>query len=118
MLADFMTMQGRASRPVDEIAYAFVGDSRFNMGRSLLVTGAILGSDVRLVVPPGSVLPTTSWRRPMSSQRESGAQITITDDVAGGVDGELTSSTLTSGSRWASRRRSGPSGRRSFAPAR
>ena len=51
MLADFLTMHERASRPYDEISYAFVGDGRFNMGRSLLITGAIMGSDVRLVVP-------------------------------------------------------------------
>ena len=51
MLADFLTMQEHSGRPADAISYAFVGDGRFNMGRSLLITGAILGSDVRLVVP-------------------------------------------------------------------
>ena len=51
MLADFLTMHERSHRPPDEIAYAFVGDCRFNMGRSLLVMGAILGTDVRLVGP-------------------------------------------------------------------
>ena len=87
MLADFMTMRERASRPVDEIAYAFVGDGRFNMGRSLLVTGAILGSDVRLVVPAELSPPDEVVETAHGLAEESGAQITITDDVAAGVDG-------------------------------
>ena len=53
MLADLLTMREHADgRPFGEIAYAFVGDGRFNMGRSLLVTGAIVGADVRIVTPP------------------------------------------------------------------
>src|SRR5437667_239315 len=47
MLADFLTMHESSNKPYDEIAYAFVGDCRFNMGRSLLVMGALMGSDVR-----------------------------------------------------------------------
>ena len=51
MLADFLTMHEASHKPYDAIAYAFVGDCRFNMGRSLLVTGALMGSDVRLAGP-------------------------------------------------------------------
>src|SRR6476661_6593310 len=39
MLADFMTMHEESGKPYDTISYAFVGDCRFNMGRSLLVMG-------------------------------------------------------------------------------
>src|ERR1700749_3705867 len=46
MLADFLTMHESSHKPYDQIAYAFVGDCRFNMGRSLLVMGALMGSDV------------------------------------------------------------------------
>src|SRR6266550_286166 len=46
MLADFLTMHESSNKPYDAIAYAFVGDCRFNMGRSLLVMGALMGSDV------------------------------------------------------------------------
>src|SRR6516162_318357 len=51
MLADFLTMHEASGKPYDGIAYAFVGDCRFNMGRSLLVTGALMGADVRLAGP-------------------------------------------------------------------
>jgi ornithine carbamoyltransferase len=87
MLADFLTMHERTNRAYDEIAYAFVGDGRFNMGRSLLITGAIMGSDVRLVTPeqlrpPGDVVALAH-----ELAAASGARITITDDVAAGVEG-------------------------------
>src|SRR5215831_572989 len=51
MLADFLTMGEAAHKPYDQLAYAFVGDCRFNMGRSLLVMGALMGADVRLAGP-------------------------------------------------------------------
>ena len=43
MLADFLTMGESSGKPYDGISYCFIGDCRFNMGRSLLVTGALLG---------------------------------------------------------------------------
>ena len=51
MLADFLTMHESSHKPYDAIAYAFTGDCRFNMGRSLLIMGALMGSDVRLAGP-------------------------------------------------------------------
>jgi ornithine carbamoyltransferase len=86
MLADFLTMHERSHKPYDEIAYAFVGDGRFNMGRSLLITGAIMGSDVRLVTPAELRPPPDVVALAHDLAAGSGAQITITDDIAG-VDG-------------------------------
>jgi len=51
MLADFLTMHEASHKPYDELTYAFVGDCRYNMGRSLLVMGALMGADVRLGGP-------------------------------------------------------------------
>ena len=59
MLADFLTMHESSHKPYDQIAYAFVGDCRFNMGRSLLVMGALMGSDVRLSGRPNCTRPRT-----------------------------------------------------------
>ncbi len=87
MLADFLTMHERTNRPYDEISYAFVGDGRFNMGRSLLITGAIMGSDVRLVVPEQLRPPEDIVEMANELAATSGAEITITDDVAAGVEG-------------------------------
>src|SRR4051794_38812484 len=51
MLADFLTMQESSRRPWDRITYAYLGDGRSNMGRSLLVMGAIMGASVRICGP-------------------------------------------------------------------
>ena len=51
MHADFLTMHEASNKPFDGITYAFVGDCRFNVGRSLLVMGALMGSDARLAGP-------------------------------------------------------------------
>ena len=87
MLADFLTMHEASNKPYDGISYAFVGDCRFNMGRSLLVMGALMGSDVRLsgpeeLHPPKDVVDTA---RQIADR--TGARITITDDAAQAVSG-------------------------------
>jgi ornithine carbamoyltransferase len=82
MLADFLTMQEASGKPYDRIAYAFTGDCRFNMGRSLLIMGALMGSDVRLA-GPGELHPpkdVVDLARDIAGR--TGARITITDDPA------------------------------------
>ena len=81
MLADFLTMHEASGKRYDEIAYAFVGDLRFNMGRSLLVTGALLGSDVRLIGPADMFPPEDVVAIAEGLAEASGAKITITDDL-------------------------------------
>jgi ornithine carbamoyltransferase len=87
MLADFLTMHESSNKPYDMISYAFVGDCRFNMGRSLLVMGALMGSDVRLggpkdLQPPKDVVDTAH-----QIAGKTGARITITDDPGEAVHG-------------------------------
>ena len=88
MLADFLTMieHGRG-KPVEEIAYAYMGDARSNMGHSLYVMGAIMGADVRIVAPqalwPSAAIQAIAQER----AAESGARLTLTDDVEAGLDG-------------------------------
>jgi ornithine carbamoyltransferase len=81
MLADFLTMHEASGKPYDAIAYAFMGDLRFNMGRSLLVTGALLGSDVRMVGPKEMFPPDEVVEIAKGLAERSGARITITDDL-------------------------------------
>ena len=81
MLADFLTMHEASGKRYDEISYAFVGDLRFNMGRSLLVTGALLGSDVRLIGPRDMFPPQDVVEIAEGLAEVSGARITITDDL-------------------------------------
>ena len=87
MLADFLTMHESSHRPYDQIAYAFVGDCRFNMGRSLLVMGALMGSDVRLAGPAELHPPKDVTDIARDIAGHTGARITITEDPAQAVAG-------------------------------
>jgi ornithine carbamoyltransferase len=87
MLADFLTMRESANKPTDQLSYAFMGDCRFNMGRSLLVTGALMGSDVRLCGPESLQPPADVVRIAREIAERTGATITITDDPVRAVDG-------------------------------
>ena len=87
MLADFLTMQESARKPFDEITYAFMGDCRYNMGRSLLVMGALMGADVRLCGPVELQPPDEVVTIARDLAAASGARVTITDDPAEAVDG-------------------------------
>lgn len=87
MLADFLTMREASGKPFHELSYAFVGDCRFNMGRSLLVTGALLGSDVRLAGPAALHPPADVVALAEDIATRTGASITVTDDPGVAVDG-------------------------------
>ncbi|MEU3337659.1 ornithine carbamoyltransferase [Streptomyces sp. NPDC002144] len=87
MLADVLTMTEHTAKPVERISFAYLGDARFNMGNSYLVTGALLGMDVRIVAPKAY------WPAPEIVDRAhelagvSGARITLTESVSEGVLG-------------------------------
>jgi ornithine carbamoyltransferase len=87
MLADFLTMHEASGKPYDGLTYAYVGDCRFNMGRSLLVMGALMGADVRLVGPADLAPPDDVVKVAKDIAGRTGASITITDDVDAGVAG-------------------------------
>jgi ornithine carbamoyltransferase len=87
MLADFLTMHESSNQPYERIAYAFLGDCRFNMGRSLLVMGALMGSDVRLAGPADLLPPIDIVELAQDIASRTGARITITDNPAKAVSG-------------------------------
>jgi ornithine carbamoyltransferase len=87
MLADFLTMGEASGKPYDRIAYAFTGDCRFNMARSLLVMGALMGSDVRLAGPRELQPPKDIIAAAEDIARQTGARITVTDNVTQAVAG-------------------------------
>jgi ornithine carbamoyltransferase len=86
-LCDVFTMTEHTERPLNEIAYAYLGDARNNVGNSLLVAGALLGMDVRIVAPPGLLPPAEVQAAARELAGRSGARITLTDDIAEGVRG-------------------------------
>ena len=87
MLADFLTMHEASNKPFDRLAYAYVGDCRFNMGRSLLTMGALMGSDVRLAGPTELHPPEDVVRLAREVAARTGARVTVTDDPADAVAG-------------------------------
>lgn len=87
MLADFLTMHEHGGKPYDELSYAFVGDCRFNMGRSLLVMGALMGSDVRLCGPAALSPPDDVVAIATEIAGRTGATVTVTDDPEAAVAG-------------------------------
>ena len=87
MLADVLTMTEHCSKPLHEIAYAYVGDGRNNMANSLLLVGAKLGMDVRIGAPRHLQPAEDHVTLCEGFAKESGARITITDDPAKAVKG-------------------------------
>ena len=87
MLADVLTMTEHSSKPLHDIAYAYVGDGRNNMANSLLLVGAKLGMDVRIGAPRRSAAGQGSRQDVQDFAKQSGARITITDDPKKAVKG-------------------------------
>ncbi|MGA4839053.1 ornithine carbamoyltransferase [Streptomyces sp. G45] len=85
MLADVLTMTEHCAEPLERIAFAYLGDARFNMGNSYLVTGAMLGMDVRIVAPRAYWPAEDVVARARALAEGSGARITLTEDIAEGV---------------------------------
>jgi ornithine carbamoyltransferase len=87
VLADVLTMTEHSDRPLEQIAYCYLGDARNNMGNSLMVGGCKLGMDVRLCAPqhlwPREDLVETC----RAVAAETGARLTLTESVAEGVKG-------------------------------
>jgi ornithine carbamoyltransferase len=89
MLADVLTMSEHSSKPLHEIAYAFVGDGRNNVANSLLLVGAKLGMEVRIGAPRELWPSDEHVAMCREFAAESGARLQITDnptDAVRGVD--------------------------------
>jgi ornithine carbamoyltransferase len=87
ILADFLTIREHVPKPLDEVAFCYLGDARFNMADTYLVGGAKLGMDVRIAAPK-SLWPSDEFTSLANSiAEETGAKITITEDVAEAVKG-------------------------------
>jgi len=87
MLADVLTMTEHTAKPVHEIAFAYLGDARFNMGNSYLITGALLGMDVRIVAPKHYWPAQAIVDRAHELAEASGARISLIESVEDGVRG-------------------------------
>lgn len=81
ILADLLTMDEHSQKNLAEISYCFLGDARFNMGNSLMVGGVKMGMDVRLGAPKSNWPDNALIEKCRSIAQETGARLTLTEDV-------------------------------------
>jgi ornithine carbamoyltransferase len=87
ILADFLTMMEHSDKPLHNISFAYMGDARNNMGNSLMVGAAKMGMDFRAVAPKGGQPDKALVDQCHEIAKETGAKITVTDNVEEGVKG-------------------------------
>lgn len=87
VLADLMTMMEHSDKPLSHVAFAYLGDARNNMGNSLLVGAAKMGMDYRSVAPKNLQPDQELIDKAQEIASQTGAKITITDDLDRGVEG-------------------------------
>ncbi len=87
ILADMLTMREHSRKPLRQIAYAYVGDARYNMGNSLLLGGAILGMDVRIGAPRHLWPSEELIAKARETAEKSGARLLLTENPQEAVNG-------------------------------
>jgi ornithine carbamoyltransferase len=87
MICDILTMMEHSDKHLGEIAYCYLGDARNNMGNSLMVTGCKLGMDVRLCAPQALWPEEGLVETCRQVAAETGARLTLTEDIDEGVKG-------------------------------
>ena len=87
MLCDMLTMREHAEKHDGEIAFAYLGDARNNVGNSLLIAGAMMGMDVRIVAPRSLWNHADIVTKAREIAEVTGARITQTEEVEDGVRG-------------------------------
>jgi ornithine carbamoyltransferase len=87
ILADFLTMEEHADKPLAEISFCYLGDARYNMGNSLMVGAAKMGMDFRSAAPKQYQPDPALVEKCREIAAQTGAKITITDNVDEAVKG-------------------------------
>lgn len=87
ILADFMTMMEHSDKPLNKISFCYLGDARNNMGNSLMVGAAKMGMDFRAAAPRACQPSEDLVLKCREIAKQTGATITITDNVDEAVKG-------------------------------
>ncbi len=87
ILADFLTMMEHSDKPLHQVSFAYAGDARNNMGNSLMVGAAKMGMDFRAVAPKSLWPEEDLVKECQEIAKETGATITLTENVDEGVKG-------------------------------
>ena len=86
-LCDMLTMTENCVKPPQEMSFAYVGDARTSLANSLVVAGALMGMEVRMVSPAAERTSREVWEAAERIAAETGASIRATTEVEGGVAG-------------------------------
>jgi ornithine carbamoyltransferase len=87
ILADFLTMLEHSDKPLNKMVFCYLGDARYNMGNSLMVGSAKMGIDFRIAAPKACQPAQELVEKCKAIAMETGAKITITEDVKEAVEG-------------------------------
>jgi len=87
ILADFMTMMEHSDKPLNQVSFVYCGDARNNMGNSLMVGASKMGMDFRAAAPKKYWPEETLVEKCRAIAKETGAKITLTENVDEAVKG-------------------------------
>ncbi len=87
ILADLMTMKEHSDKPLNKISFCYLGDARNNMGNSLLVGASKMGMDFRAAAPKACQPSEELVSKCKEIAKQTGAKITITENVDEAVKG-------------------------------
>lgn len=87
ILADFLTMTEHIDKPLNQVSFCYLGDAKNNMGNSLMVGAAKMGMDFRAAAPKSCQPDAELVAKCREIAKETGAKITITDNVEEAVKG-------------------------------
>ncbi len=85
VLADFLTAMEHLNKPLNEMVFVYAGDGRNNVANALMIGGAKMGMDFRIVSPKALFPEAKLLKKCKDVAKETGGTITITDDIAKGV---------------------------------
>jgi ornithine carbamoyltransferase len=85
ILADFLTMMEHCNKPLNKMAFTFVGDAHNNVGNSLMVGAAKMGMDFRAIAPKECWPDEKLVMKCREIAKQSGAKISLTESVEDGV---------------------------------
>lgn len=87
ILADLLTMMEHSDKPLSKISYCFLGDAKNNVGNSLMIAAAKMGMDFRAAAPKSCQPAKELVKIAKDIAKETGAKITVTDNVKEAVKG-------------------------------
>ncbi len=85
VLADFLTALEYINKPLNKMVFVYCGDGRNNMANALMIGACKTGMDFRIVAPKTLFPDQNLVNKCLEVALETGAKITLTDNIDEGV---------------------------------